>query len=328
MAGHPDRPGEFALIAEFLAPLTATAPGAFDLTDDAALFSPPAGHDIVLTTDSIVEGVHFFRDDPAPSIARKALRVNLSDLACKGADPAGYLLNLLLPEWTGRAWFEAFTAGLSQDQAAFGLSLWGGDTSRTPGPLAISITAIGLAPAGAMIRRAGAKAGDLVFVSGTIGDAGAGLSMRRGDLAGGASRDCLVDRYRIPIPRLSLGAAMRGLVHAALDVSDGLIADLNHLASASGLGLVVILEDVPLSVSYRAALGDTRQARIAAVTAGDDYEIALACPPSRRSELEVAAARCGVPLTCIGYAVEGHGVRLQARAGDEIALQVKGFTHF
>ena len=252
MNSSADRAGEFELIARLFAPLAQSAPGAFGLTDDAAVFAPSPGHELVLKTDAIVEGVHFFRDDPPAAIAQKALRVNLSDLAAKGAVPAGYLMALLLPDWPDMAWLEAFARGLAEDQARFGLSLMGGDTSATPGPLAIAISAFGIVPKGAMIRRAGARPGDVVFVSGSIGDAGAGLALLKGeggDLAA-TDRAMLIARYRIPLPNLALGLSLRGIATAALDVSDGLIADLGHVAAASG---VRILVDAPRDPAVGAA---------------------------------------------------------------------------
>ncbi len=246
------RPGEFELIAELFAPLSKGAPGAFDLTDDAAVLAPPPGHELVLKTDAIVEGVHFFRTDPPGAIAQKALRVNLSDLAAKGAEPAGYLMALLLPDWPDKAWLHAFADGLAADQATFGLSLMGGDTSATPGPLAVSISAFGFVPAGAMIRRAGAQPGDLVFVSGTIGDAGGGLAV----LKGNRSVPELVARYRLPEPRLALGPALRGIASASLDVSDGLMADLGHIAEVSKVRIEVDAARIPLSKALRSLWGD------------------------------------------------------------------------
>src|ERR1051325_6240577 len=212
------RPGEFALIAQLFAPL-AIAPGAFGLTDDAALVTPPPGCDLVVTADALVEGVHFLTDDPPDSIAKKALRVNLSDLAAKGAAPMGYLLVLSLPSRVDMTWLRPFAAGLAEDQQSFGPSLLGGDTTSTPGPLTIAITAFGQVPTGSMIRRAGAKAGDLVFVSGTIGDGGAGLACLKGECAslGSDEREYLIRRYRLPEPRLKLGQALRGVASAALD---------------------------------------------------------------------------------------------------------------
>lgn len=322
------RPGEFALIAELFAPLAATAPGAFGLTDDAAVFAPPAGHEVVLKTDAIVEGVHFLRDDPPETVAKKALRVNLSDLAAKGARPAGYLMALLLPEWPDMAWLRAFAGGLAGDQAEFGLALMGGDTSATPGPLAIAISAYGVVPAGAMIRRAGAKPGDLVFVSGTVGDAGAGLAVLRG--AGGGARQfpALVARYRVPTPRLALGGALRGLASAGLDVSDGLIADLGHLAEVSRVRVAVDAARVPLSDALRSLWGETTAARARAATAGDDYELAFTAPAEARGRVLEAARRTATAVTEIGRVEPGQGCVLLDEAGREIALARKGFTHF
>ncbi|MEI9886730.1 MAG: thiamine-phosphate kinase [Rhizomicrobium sp.] len=231
---------EFALIADLFAPL-ATSKGALGLTDDVALLSPRAGHELVLTTDAIIAGVDFFANDPPDSVARKALRVNLSDLAAKGADPIGYLLTLCLPKSTNEKWLRAFASGLAKDQKEFGLTLLGGDLSSTPGPLTISITAF------AACRRAGRSCAaapswtNLVFVSGTIGDSGGGLAA----LKAKKRAPFLVDRYRVPQPRLALGRALRGIASAALDVSDGLIADLGHLADASKLHIVIDAARLP-----------------------------------------------------------------------------------
>jgi thiamine-monophosphate kinase len=323
------RPGEFALIAELFAPLARNAPGAFGLTDDAAVFTPPAGQDLVVTTDAVVESVHFLKDDPPATIAQKALRVNLSDLAAKGAVPAGYFLDLVLPAWPDRSWLESFAAGLAADQASFGLALMGGDTTSTPGPLTLAITAFGLVPGGAMIRRAGARPGDLAFVSGTIGDAGGGLSLL---LAGadraGASSGPLVERYRRPLPRLALGQALRGQASAALDVSDGLVGDFGHLAAASGVRVEIDSGRIPLSAPLQALWGSDLAARMRAATAGDDYELAFTAPPERRGRLVLLAAETGVPITAIGRVVAGEGVAFLDAEGRDIALPHKGFAHF
>jgi thiamine-monophosphate kinase len=319
------RLGEFELIAQLLAPLARSAPGAFGLTDDAAVLTPPPGHELVLKTDAIVEGVHFLHDDPADSVARKALRVNLSDLAAKGARPAGYLMTLLLPDWPDMCWLEAFAAGLAADQDEFGLSLMGGDTSATPGPLAVSVAAMGFVPQGAMIRRAGAGAGDCIFVSGTIGDAAGGLAV----LKGAAQTDVypeLVARYRTPTPRLALGVALRGTASASLDVSDGLIADLAHIAETSRVRMVVDAARIPLSSALQRLWG--RDGVVRAATAGDDYEIAFTAPPSRRDGVARAAAEAGVAVTEIGRVETGEGVVLLDGDGREIPLARRGFAHF
>jgi thiamine-monophosphate kinase len=323
-SGKADRLGEFALIAELFAPLSAKAPGAFHLRDDAAALAPPPGHELVLKTDAIVEGVHFLRDDPPDAIARKALRVNLSDLAAKGAVPAGYLMALLLPEWPDMAWLRAFADGLAADQAAFGVSLMGGDTSTTAGPLAIAISAFGIVPQGAMIRRAGAQPGDLVFVSGTIGDAGGGLAVLKENRSDAFPE--LVRRYRLPEPRLALGQSLRDIATASLDVSDGLIADLGHIADVSNVRIEVDAARIPLSSALRKLWGEGAVVR--AATSGDDYEITFTVPLRRRDDIADAAAKAGVAVTEIGRVASGKGVVLLDPSGNEIAIARTGYVHF
>ena len=321
--GQADRrPGEFELIAELFAPLSKNAPGAFGLTDDAAVLTPPPGHELVLKTDAIVEGIHFFRNDPPASVAQKALRVNLSDLAAKGAVPAGYMMVLLLPDWPDMSWLRAFADGLATDQARFGLSLMGGDTSATPGPLSVAISAFGFVPAGAMIRRVGATPGDLVFVSGTIGDAGGGLSVLKENRSDAA----LIARYRVPEPRLALGPLLRGIASASLDVSDGLIADLRHIADVSHVRIEVDAARIPLSNALKTLWG--ADAATWAATAGDDYEIAFTARASRRADVASAAARSAVAVTEIGRVVAGEGAVLLDAQGREIALARAGYAHF
>jgi thiamine-monophosphate kinase len=323
-----DKPGEFELIGRLFAPLAVGARGAFGLTDDAAVIVPPAGEELVVTTDALVEGVHFLRGDPASSIAKKSLRVNLSDLAAKGAKPISYLLALSLPDWPDLAWLEAFARGLGEDQHEFGISLIGGDTTRTPGPFTLAITALGSVPRGTMIRRAGAAVGDLVFVSGTIGDAGGGLAILKGDGASisAVARDALIARYREPSPRLSLG--LRGLASAALDVSDGLLADLGHIADMSKVRVVVEASRIPLSNALQALWGDDDKARVLAATSGDDYEIAFTAPESNRSAILKAAMDASVAVTEIGQVEAGEGTVLVDPAGREIAVPRKGYVHF
>jgi thiamine-monophosphate kinase len=328
MTGSADRAGEFELIAELFAPLAQSAPGAFGLTDDAAVLAPPPGHELVVTTDVVVEGVHFLHDDPPDAIAQKALRVNLSDLAAKGAVPIGYLMALLLPAWPNMVWLKAFARGLANDQSLFGVPLMGGDTSSTPGPVAIAVTAFGSVPVGAMIHRAGARLGDLVFVTGTIGDAGGGLAMFKGEgtSLAPAAREALIARYRLPIPRLALGLSLRGIATAALDVSDGLIADLRHVAALSGVRIVVDAQRIPLSEPLRTLWGEEASAR--AAVSGDDYEIAFTASPERRDAVFDAGTRAGVAVTEIGRVEQGEGVALLDGSGVELSLPRKGFTHF
>lgn len=305
---------EFDIIARFFAPLAGE--GAFGLKDDAAIITPPAGFDLVVATDGISEGTDFFAFDPPDCIARKALRVNLSDLAAKGAEPRSYLLNLSLPHSIAADWLAAFAAGLASDQAEFGISLLGGDTGATEGPLTIAVTAFGLVPHRKMIRRKGARPGDAVYVTGNIGDAGGGLAIfkREPHALADIERDWLTARYRLPEPPVALAPRLRNLAYAAIDISDGLIADLGHLAQASAVRVVVAGEEVPLSAPLRQLWGD--QALLRAVTAGDDYQIAFTGLPGLEG-----------PFTRIGHVEEGSGVALLV-GGKEIAVPHPGYRHF
>jgi thiamine-monophosphate kinase len=328
-------PGEFELIARYFAPLAAKFPGAYGLLDDAAVIAPPPGHELVAKTDAIVGGVHFFDDDPPDLIARKALRVNLSDLVAKGAVPRAYMLDIMLPGNVSEQWIAAFARGLAQDQGEYRVHLIGGDTDSTPGPAAIAIVAFGDVAAGQMIRRCGARAGDTVFVTGTIGDAALGLEVLRGTLpnldANAAS--ALVDRYRLPRPRVTLGPRLIGLASAAIDVSDGLLADLRHICEVSDLAAVIEECRVPLSRAAQAALSISPE-RIATVLAGgDDYEILFTAAPTAAGELTELSRRLDVPITAIGRMESpSGGNRNQIRVLDESGLPRAfargGWTHF
>ncbi len=293
------RAGEFDLIARHFAPLAGA--GGLGLKDDAAVMSPPEGRDLVLTVDANVAGVHFLADEAPDIVARRLLRTNLSDLAAKGARPEGYLLTLMLGDDADDDWIGGFAAGLGVDQLLFGIALFGGDTVSTPGPSAASITAIGSVPAGGMVRRSGARAGDDLYVTGTIGDGLLGLAAAQGELAGldAADRDWLATRFRLPSPRLAIGAALRDAgATAAADVSDGLIADAGHIASASGVDLVIDAATVPLSAPARRsgrALADL-------LSGGDDYELVFTAPPAAAAGIAEAAVATGVPVARIGSA--------------------------
>jgi thiamine-monophosphate kinase len=310
---------EFGLIARHFRPLA--GPGGLDLLDDAALLTPPPGRELVLTVDAIVEGVHFLPDDPPDLVARKLLRVNLSDLAAKGAVPLGYLMTVSARRGTPDAWFAAFAAGLAQDQALFDIALLGGDTTSTPGPLSLSLTAIGHVAPGGMVRRAGARPGDGVWVTGTIGDGALGLRAIAGDLPD--PDGFLAARYRLPQPRLGLAAP--GLVQAAMDVSDGLLQDLGHLCRAAGLGATIDADRVPRS---RAALAAGPGWLELCLTGGDDYELLLAVAADREGGLQSAAAARGVAVTRIGAFEREVGVRVLDIDRQTLAFARGGWSHF
>jgi thiamine-monophosphate kinase len=321
VAGRP-LPGEFELIHRYFAPLAAGFSGAVGLQDDAATYQPPAGHDLVLTADALVEGRHYLASDPADRIARKMLRVNLSDLAAKGAHAVGYLMTIALGPDIDEAWIATFAAGLGADQKEFGVTLMGGDTVATPGPTTLSVTALGIVPHGKALRRGGAQLGDKVFVSGTIGDGALGLKVLRGSLfdLDKAQRDTLSDRYQLPRPRMELGASLVGTAHAAMDVSDGLVADAGHIAAASRCGVVIHADRVPLSAAAQEALAGDLNLLEAVLSGGDDYELLFTAPALH--------ARWAGAVTQIGEIVAGEGVRVLDRDGNEIALEQRGFQHF
>ena len=325
------RPNEFTLIEEVFAPLASGASGAFALKDDAALYRATEGCETVLTVDAIVAGVHFLPDDPPESVARKLLRVNLSDLAAKGAVAKGYLLVTAWADDTGLDWIRRFAAGLAEDQVRYGVSLWGGDTVRTTGPLTLSLTAVGEVPAGAMLRRGGAKSGDDVYVSGTLGDAALGLQVLKGALKGPGEEDAayLVQRYREPEPRVSLGPRLRGLASASLDVSDGLLADLGHICEVSGVGARIERDRLPLSGAARAAVEADGELFSLIAGGGDDYEILFTAPPEKAAEIGAAAREAGVPVTKIGtIEAAAAGLTLVDGSGRPIPLKQLGYRHF
>lgn len=322
--------GEDDLIARYFRPL-ATDPGAFGLVDDAAILKS-SGDDLVVTTDAIVEGVHFLSSDPPDTIARKALRVNLSDLAAKGATPAGFVLTLALREASDE-WLAPFAKALGEDATSFQCSLLGGDTVSTPGPLMISVTAFGRVPAGKMVRRSGAKPGDRIAVTGTISDAALGLQLLNGNLTGDgldtAAYNFLVQRYRVPQPRNALAAIVRDHASAAMDVSDGLAGDLAKLCAASGVGATIAASSIPLSDAARILL-DAGQADFEDIAAGgDDYEILCAIPENRWDSFAAGAARLGVAVTCIGKVAAGQGPAIfTTQDGKPIVLKRLSYSHF
>ena len=328
----PSRPprDEFALVEALFAPLAAGDAGALGLRDDAALIEPRPDCTLVATADMLVGGVHFLPDDPPDLIARKLLRVNLSDLAAMGARPRGYLLSLALPDEIEGGWIDRFAAGIGEDQALHGISLLGGDTTATPGPACLCVTAFGEVEAGTALLRSGARGGDDVYVSGTIGDAALGLRVLRGPDAGrdAAHRAYLIDRYRLPRPRLRLGARLRGLATAAADISDGLAADLGHICKASALGAEIEAGAVPLSPAAVAADPEDPSTMSLILTGGDDYELIFTVAPSRAGEVRALAGELAIPLTRIGRMRTGEGVRVLDKDARPLVLPRTGYRHF
>ncbi|MFM8988487.1 MAG: thiamine-phosphate kinase [Alphaproteobacteria bacterium] len=324
------RPGEFEAIERHFAPLARKGRfSAYGLRDDAATLGQLPGRDLVVTADALVAGVHFRAADPPGLVARKSLRVNLSDLAAKGARPIGYLLCLSLARDVDDAWIAAFAAGLALDQAEFGIQLAGGDTTSTPGPTTIAITAIGEVPAGCMRQRGGARAGDEVWVSGTIGDAALGLAVLDGRIgAPEAAREALAARYLLPLPRVSLGLAAPGRGLACMDVSDGLVQDLGHVAALAGCGAEIEAGLVPLGDAARALVDADPRLLDLALSGGDDYELLFAGAPAAMAALAAAGASCGVPVARIGRLVEGQGVSIVEAGGTHRRLARGGWTHF
>ena len=332
------RSGEETLIARYFKPL-ATDPSAFDLADDAAILravgeDAVAATDVVVTTDAVVEGVHFLAHDPPDTIARKALRVNLSDLAAKGAAPAGFVLTLALRD-AGEVWLEPFALALGEDAKAFGCPLLGGDTVSTPGPLMISITAFGRVPAGKMVRRSGAKPGDRLVVTGTIGDAALGLDILKGGPLATAlvddatGKEMLIARYRVPQPRNALATAVCDHASAAMDVSDGLAGDLAKLCAASGVSAAIDLSSVPMSATGRKLLASGSVGIEMIVSGGDDYEILCTISDDCFESFAHEAMQAGVAITTIGTVIAGTAdPRFLDAQGRELTFQRLSYSHF
>ena len=325
---------ERAIIQEFLAPLAAGHPGALGLQDDCAVIAPAPGHELVLKTDAIAEGVHFLPDDAPEDIGWKALAVNVSDLAAKGARPVGYLMSLAFPEAPTRDWMAAFARGLAEAQAAFGMHLLGGDTDRRPGPVSITPMVMGEVPVGRMVRRGAARAGDTIYVSGTLGDAALGLRLRREPgLAAlwslnGRDVEALTGRFLRPQPRLALGPAVLAHARASMDLSDGLMKDLGRMCLASCVGARVEHARLPVSAGFAAVRAADAAAAEAALFAGDDYEILCAVAPESCAAFEAGAAAAGLAVTAIGRFEAGGGVALIDSLGQPMPLAETGWDHF
>ena len=320
--------GEFGRIRRFFAPLA--GPGGLGLRDDAALIDCAPGHRLVVTVDAMVEGVHYLPGDPPDLVARKLLRVNLSDLAAMAARPLHYLLTTALPSGFADDWVARFAQGLDEDQRRFGVDLLGGDSVATKGPATLSLTAIGEVAAGKEIRRSGARPGDRVWVSGTIGDAFLGLRVLRGAYPelGQGERAALAARFQLPESRVMLGPRLAGIAHAMLDVSDGLLADLGHICEASGAGAEVVLPALPLSIPAQHLTAADPGLTVRLATAGDDYELLFTAPPAASEAIARLSAELGLPITEIGRIEHGERVRLIDAAGNEVPIETAGYRHF
>ncbi len=335
---HDRLTSEADLIA-MLAPLTAGAPGAFGLKDDCAQLTPAPGFDLVLKTDPVRAGVHFFADDPPDAIAWKALAVNISDLAAKGAEPVAYLMALSFPEPPTRDWMARFVVGLRQAQAAFGCTLIGGDTDRAPGPLSIAVTVIGQVPTGKMVQRGTARVGDAIFVSGTLGDSGLGLRLHsearegRHDLRRqwgltGDEVGFLIDRYLRPTPRLGFASTLLQHASASMDLSDGLIKDLARMCKASGVGARVESARLPFSAAAAKVLARCPEALPTIVAAGDDYEILAALPSGGKAAFRLNARSNAAGMQCVGTLTVGNEVVVTRPDGATIPFDRTGWDHF
>lgn len=320
--------GEFGRIRRFFAPLA--GPGGLQLRDDAALIDCPKGKRLVATVDAMVEGVHYLPEDPPDLVARKLLRVNLSDLAAMGAVPRHYLLTTALPVSFGDEWVARFAEGLGQDQRVFGIHLLGGDSVATKGPAVMSLTAIGEVEAGREVRRSGAHPGDRIWVTGTIGDAFLGLAVLRGGYPQLASeeRGALISRFQLPEPRTTLGPRLVGIAHAMLDVSDGLLADLGHICEASGVGAEVGVAVLPLSLPGRRLAATAPELLVRLASAGDDYELLFTAPTEASEAISTLAVELGLSITEIGTIEKGSRVRLLDAHGNELRVEAAGYRHF
>jgi thiamine-monophosphate kinase len=332
MADEAAESGEDRLIARHFRPL-ATHPGAFGLVDDAAAIAPPPGFDLVLKADAIIAGVHFFPDDPPGTIAQKALRANLSDLAAKGAKPYGFLLSLGLTKGLPDSWLSEFASGLGEDIARFECPLLGGDTVVAP-VVMVSVSIIGLVPNGRMVRRTGARRGDRIVVTGTIGDAALGLKLRNEAASAAhwgldtAARDFLIQRYLVPEPRNAVADILREHASAAMDVSDGLAGDLGKLCRASHVSAEVEVRHIPLSAAARTALHNEPALIDPILTNGDDFEVLATIPPGKAEAFMNAARDLGLAVADIGIVKAGSGAPAFLQDGRALNFARRSFSHF
>lgn len=313
---------EFAIIEKYFRPLARRAKGSLQLASDTAFYVPPKGETLILTADAMVEGVHFLPSENPQTVARRLLRVNLSDLAAAGAKPQGYLLSLIGGK-ISPAWLRRFAAGLTADQKRFGIALYGGDTASGSKTLCLSLTAFGTAPSGKSLTRGGAKPGDLVCVSGVIGDGWLGLQAARQ-----RRKSKALTRYLLPEPRLALGRALLGVASAAADVSDGLVADVGHILEASGVGATLALDRVPLSRQGRAYAGGSAARKLQLCAGGDDYELAFTIPRRNLRRLSLISKRLKLPIAVVGEISARRGLKVVNGKGLQVPVRASGYRHF
>ncbi len=316
---------ERGIIETVFKPLAGEGAPAFGLENDTAIYSPPPGCDLVITKDVMIEGVHFLEGEAPGVIAKRLLRSNLSDLAASGARPAGYLLGFIGKKKVEEGWLKAFAASLKEDQEEFGIKLYGGDTTSGSKSLCLSLTAIGSVATGAALSRQGASKGDLICVSGTIGDAYLGLKCLTGEMA---ADSYLTGRFQTPEPRLGLGQGLIGMASATIDISDGLALDLENLCRASKVGAKVHLERLSLSGPAKKYLADDQQKLIELITAGDDFELLFTLPVEKRDQVPKMAKTAGLPITVIGEITEVGVCEFLDAKGQAIAFKKKGYRHF
>lgn len=321
---------EFDLIKTYFAPLAKGFPGSLNLADDAAIISPPPGAELVVTTDAINRGVHFIGDEDPALIARKLLRVNLSDLAAMGATPLCYFLALMLPKDTESHWIKRFSEGLHEDQALFGIYLAGGDTSATKEGMSFSATALGSVPQGRALKRSGARLGDAIYISGTLGDSALGLQLLQRNIHAphDADREFLEERYLLPSPQLALGQKLVGIANTCMDVSDGLVQDLGHICAASGVGATINREKLLLSAPASKLIEANPALWDAALSGGDDYELLFTAPPEKELLVRDLSSELELSLTKIGEITEGEEVEVRDGQGRVVPVERKGFRHF
>lgn len=320
---------EFEIIKNYFAPLSIKEAGAFSLSDDAALLQIPEGSQLVVTKDAIIKGIHFIGNETPATIAAKLLRVNLSDLAAMGAKPYAYFLALMLPAEIDDAWLKDFAGGLASEQEIFNITLMGGDTTHTTGPLTMALTAIGFVAQGHALRRSGANIGDNIYVTGTIGDAALGLQVAgSGFRAENEVDEYLVNRYRFPLPRLEIGRQLHGIATSCMDISDGLMQDMGHIAECSGIGALIHWERVPLSEAAREKLLIVPGQQETILAGGDDYELLFTAPPQAHEALQELACKTSVNITNIGSVKEGRGIKIIDKNGNDIYLSRNGYNHF